>query len=178
MRIYATILAIAVSASAQVGFQPRIAQTGAADGPNVWYDTTATLDDWLGIGAFTMEWGSVSVAQSGTVTQLRGVFRGGLSDQTAKIAIYTNGVVAASGTTGTIAASSGEATYTITLGAPAYIPAGTHTLSISASGGIDVRIQAAGSGDFASQAYAGFPPTNLPTTEGAIALVVLGAYLD
>jgi hypothetical protein len=177
LRTVIAILLFASSALAQVGFQPRISVTGS-DGPNVWYDTTATLTGWLGIGASFMEWGSVTAAQAGTVTQLRVVARGGLSDQTIKVALYTNGTLCVSGTTGTITASSAEATYTITLGASSYVAAGTHKLAVSASGGVDVRVQSAGSGDFATQSYAGFPPGTLPTTEGGVALPVIGAYFD
>lgn len=151
----------------------------AAAGPNVWYDTTTTLDGWFGIAAAFMEWDDVTFAQAGTATKLRARLRGGASDQTAKLALYSNaGALLGSGVTGTIPASSGEAWYEITFGSGIAVTATTYKLAVCASGNIEIRTQTVGVGNFASQAYAGFPPATLPAPDGSAgSTFVIGAFV-
>lgn len=181
MRIALVILLFASTALAQVGFQPRIS-ISAADGPNVWYDTTTTLDGFIGIGASFMEWDSVTVSASGTATDLRVRARGGLSDQTIKVAIYNNsGTLLTNGVTGIIAASSAEAWYSFSV-TPYILPAGTYKLAICASGSVDVKVQTtggAGTGSYQTQTYASFPPASLPSALSSFdSIFVVGVYSD
>lgn len=176
------MLITSVSLCAQVNVLPRVASTNSlassgGAGPDVWYDTTATMDGWVAVGASFMEWDSVAFAASGTVDQLRVRARGGLVDATIKVALYDNsGNLLTNGVTGTIAASSAEAWYTVSVaGAPA--PAGNYKLAISASASIDVRVQVSGVGNFATQTYSGFPPATLPAPDGTLgSTFVIGAF--
>lgn len=154
----------------------------AGGGPDSWYDTFSISggSGWATVGAFFMEYKTgLVVSSGGTATKLRIRMRGGLSDETAKLAIYDNGgTLKGTCTTPTIAASSADTTYEIDLDSSFAISAADYTLAISASGSLEVRINADGAGNYATQSYAGFPPGSLPASEGAFDTVLGGVYVD
>lgn len=149
-------------------------------GPDVYYDTTTTLDGWYGIGVNFTEWDNVTVAQAGQATKLRVRARGGAADAVIGIGLYTAaGALLGSVVTPTIPASSAEAWYEATLAAPINISATTYRLAISASAAVDVRIQSTGGvGNYVAVAYGSFPPATL-TSDGTLGVIfVIGLYDD
>lgn len=181
--IFALLICGAIAPLAQAPYlqhRRTVSRTATtSDGPNVWYDTSGTTSGWSGIGSSFMEYHSLTVSVSGTATKLRIRVRGGLSDATAKIAIYDNGgALKGTCTTPTITASSADTTYEVNLDASFACSAGTYTLAVSASSSIEVRVNADSGGSFSGQSYAGFPPGTLPAPDGAFDSIIGGVYVD
>lgn len=148
---------------------------GSGGGAITWYDSTATSNSFSGIAASFQEYDPVVVGTGGTLKKIRGRFRGGLADQTVKMAVYNNAgtVLYTNGITGTIAASSTEAWYEIDLGSGMSLSAATYQVVVVASGGVDIKVLTGSGGNYNAQSYAGFPVTPIPAPDGNLAATIL-----
>lgn len=171
------LLILGISKAAKVP-PPLVSGKGSATGGGgaiTWYDSTATSNSFSGIAGSFQEWDPVVVGTGGTLKKIRGRFRGGISDQTVKMAVYNSAgtVLYTNGITGTIAGSSSEAWYEIDLGSGLSLSAATYKVAVSASGGVDIKTLSGSGGDYSAIAYASFPGSSLPAPDGNLSATIL-----
>jgi hypothetical protein len=153
--------------------------SGGGGGPDTWYVTTATSNSSQGIGASFMEFDAVTIAQAGSCTKLRARLAGGLAEATVKMAIYDNGGTLKGQGSAVLAAETPQGELEVTLDTPFNISAASYSIAISSSASITAYTQTGGTGNYATQAHAGFPPGTLPAPEGNFSETLrMGAYVD